>query len=79
VIALIGVLALQRGLLGAYPPQPGDKVFLYALLFGLAQEPLTRVLDKRLRTLIETVQSEGQSRGRRSSAVTARTTSASAE
>jgi hypothetical protein len=79
VIALIGVLALQRGLLGAYPPQPGDKVFLYALLFGLAQEPLTRVLDKRLRTLIETVQTEGQSRGRRSSAVTARTTSAPAE
>jgi hypothetical protein len=52
-IAVIGVAAVQRGVLPDFSPQQGDKIFIFALLFGLAQEPVTRLIDNRLRSLLE--------------------------
>jgi hypothetical protein len=52
-IAVIGVIAVQRAVVPNFPPQPGDKIFIFAVLFGLAQEPVTRLIDNRLRSLLE--------------------------
>jgi hypothetical protein len=47
VTGYIGVLLMQRGLLGVIGPQDGARVLGYAALFGFAQLALTRLIDKR--------------------------------
>ncbi|HEV7679677.1 MAG TPA: hypothetical protein VGQ42_14015 [Candidatus Dormibacteraeota bacterium] len=47
VTGYIGVLLMQRGLLGVVGPQDGPRVLGYAALFGFAQLAVTRLIDKR--------------------------------
>jgi hypothetical protein len=51
VIALVGLFAVQHGTLGVLMPQAGDALVALALLFGVAQQALTRFIDKRANSL----------------------------
>jgi hypothetical protein len=52
VIALVGLFVLQHGSLGVLMPQAGDALVAWALLFGVAQQALTRIIDKRANDLV---------------------------
>lgn len=45
--SLLGIVLLQSGVLDALEPQPSGAVLAYAVLFGYAQEPLLRLIDRR--------------------------------
>ncbi|HZS13477.1 MAG TPA: hypothetical protein VFC09_02655 [Candidatus Dormibacteraeota bacterium] len=47
VTGYVGVLIMQRGLLGVVGPQDGARVLGYAALFGFAQLAVTRLIDDR--------------------------------
>lgn len=47
VTSLIGVLLMQTAALDVLKPQNGATVLAYAFLFGYAQEPLLRAIDRR--------------------------------
>jgi hypothetical protein len=57
-LAMIGVLFLQSGVLGAFDPQDGSQVFAYAAMFGFAQQVLTRLVDRRVADLIGNARSK---------------------
>ncbi len=44
--ALFGVVLMQSGVLDALKPQSGTKILAYAVLFGYAQEPFLRMVDR---------------------------------
>jgi hypothetical protein len=44
--SLLGAFLMQSGVLGALNPQSGNELLAYALLFGYAQEPLLRLVDR---------------------------------
>lgn len=44
--ALLGAILMQASVLGALRPQEGSKLLAYSLLFGYAQEPLLRLVDR---------------------------------
>jgi hypothetical protein len=46
VIGLFGILLMQTSTLGALKPQDGTAILAYAFLFGYAQEPLLRAIDR---------------------------------
>ena len=46
-ISLLGVVLMQSGILDALKPQPSEVVLAYAVLFGYAQEPLLRMIDRK--------------------------------
>jgi hypothetical protein len=46
VTSLFGVVLMQTSALDALKPQQGTKVLAYAFLFGYAQEPFLRMLDR---------------------------------
>jgi hypothetical protein len=46
-VSLLGVLLLQSGIIDALKPQPTGAVLAYAVLFGYAQEPLLRAIDRK--------------------------------
>lgn len=46
VTGLVGVVLMQSSVLDALMPQSGTKVLAYAFLFGYAQEPLLRMIDR---------------------------------
>ncbi len=46
--AFVGVLLLQGGLLAGLARQPGSSVLAYAAFFGLAQQALTVLVDRRV-------------------------------
>jgi hypothetical protein len=52
VTGYVGVLLMQRGLLGVIGPQDGPRVLGYAALFGFAQLAVTRLIDKRANEVI---------------------------
>lgn len=47
LIALLGVLLIQNDVLSAFTPQTASGLIAYAALFGCAQEPLMRAVDRR--------------------------------
>jgi hypothetical protein len=46
-ISLLGVVLMQSGIVNALTPQPSGSVLAYAVLFGYAQEPLLRTIDRK--------------------------------
>jgi hypothetical protein len=44
--ALLGAILMQSSVLGALDPQDGKRLLAYSLLFGYAQEPLLRLVDR---------------------------------
>jgi hypothetical protein len=44
--SLVGVLLMQTSALGALKPQTGTSLLAFAFIFGYAQEPLLRMIDK---------------------------------
>jgi hypothetical protein len=46
-VSLLGVILLQSKVLDALQPQQADIVLAYAVLFGYAQEPLLRTIDRK--------------------------------
>jgi hypothetical protein len=46
-VALLGVLLLQNNVIDALKPQSADAVLAYAVVFGYAQEPLLRMVDRK--------------------------------
>lgn len=46
-VALLGVLLLQSGVIDALKRQPADAILAYSVLFGYAQEPLMRMVDRK--------------------------------
>jgi hypothetical protein len=52
--AFVGVLLLQKGVLAGLSRQSGSSVLAYAAFFGLAQQALTVLVDRRASELAET-------------------------
>lgn len=52
VTALVGVLVMQAGILGIVSAQEGAKVLGYATLFGMSQQGVTRLIDRRANELL---------------------------
>ena len=52
--ALFGVVAIQGGLFTQFQPIAATSIAAYATLFGFAQEALTRLVDRRASTLLDT-------------------------
>jgi hypothetical protein len=46
-VSVVGIVLLQSGIIDGLEPQPPDKLAAYAVLFGYAQEPLLRMIDRR--------------------------------
>jgi hypothetical protein len=54
---LLGVLLLQGGFLGSLSAQPGPTVYAYAIVFGLAQDPVMRSVERKAQDIIGTATS----------------------
>jgi hypothetical protein len=66
-IALVGLFAVQHGTLGVLMPQAGNALVAFALLFGVAQQALTRFIDKRANNLFAESKAAGTAVASRSS------------
>jgi hypothetical protein len=53
VAALIGVMVMQAGIFDVVKSQTGVRILGYAVIFGFAQQALTRQLDSRANSLLE--------------------------
>lgn len=52
VLAITGVMLLQSKLIDAMQPIPAPDVLTYALIFGFAQQLITRLIDKRADSIV---------------------------
>jgi len=59
-VSLFGILLLQSNALGALKPVYGLELYAYAILFGYAQEPLLRMIDKRADTVLEAARNKNE-------------------
>jgi hypothetical protein len=57
--AIFGVVAIQGGLFNQLQPVSTASIAAYATLFGFAQESLTRLVDRRASTLLDTAAPTG--------------------
>lgn len=56
VISLVGLFALQHGVLDILKPQAGTALVAWAILFGFAQQGVTRAIDKRANGILSPLQ-----------------------
>jgi hypothetical protein len=53
LLAVFGVVLLQSGIVPVLPPSADGRLAAYAVLFGFAQEALTRAVDRQARQLLD--------------------------
>jgi hypothetical protein len=56
--SLVGILLLQSKALGALAPVGGLEIYAYAVLFGYAQEPLLRAVDRQAGNVLDPARSK---------------------
>jgi hypothetical protein len=56
--ALLGVVLMQNSVIDALKPQTGTKLLAYAILFGYAQEPLLRLVDRQAGKVLDPARSK---------------------
>jgi hypothetical protein len=62
-VSLFGMVLLQSNTLAALKPVHGLELYAYAIIFGYAQEPLLRMIDKRAASVVESARSKDDPAG----------------
>jgi hypothetical protein len=62
-VSLFGIVLMESGTLSALKPVYGLELFAYGILFGYAQEPLLRMIDKQAASILEPARSKDDPAG----------------